>query len=124
MSSPLVLVPLGAREGLGRWVRLQFERQWRPSAGGLPAIGARADFEFGAEGVVEFGEIVGAAGERDLEDLIRLSRQAYGGLAQARAQKVLVRCYAGHPAEGAQEMEGAHSGGYPPTVIPKDFIFR
>jgi len=64
--------------------------------------------------VVEVGEIVEAAGERDLEDLIRLCSQAYGGLEQARAQKVLVRCDAGDLAEGAQEMEGAHSGGAGP----------
>ena len=92
----------------------RFQRQGSPLPGGLPAIGARADSKFGAEGVVEVGEIVEAAGERHLEDLIRLCSQAYGGLAQARAQKVLVRCDAGDPAEGAQEMEGAHSGGAGP----------
>lgn len=71
------------------------------------APGAGAEAKFGAEGVVEVGDITEAGVEGNIEHARGIEQEARGGAAQPGAENVLVRRKTNQLAEHAEEMIAA-----------------
>jgi hypothetical protein len=70
-------------------------------------VAARGNAEFGAEGAVEVGDVIKAAVERDVEDLLARGGEAERGLTEPGAEEVAVGREAGEAFEDAEAVVGA-----------------